>query len=274
MNPKIYSQSSAPWGSLPYPDSSSPVSTDGCGLLAVTHCAIERVKYWNAIPKTFYTFMKKYAVSGNGTLWDGIDAGLKNYVGNAKRFDSMQPFFAEAKQTRAGVILFRSGSAPDGTVWTTSGHYVAFTNYKEANGKHYLYTKDSGGRHHDGWHAYEDSMRGCIRLLWTVEVNREGWLKDSKGWVYHDHDGNTVKSKWIKWKDEWYYLKADGYMATSEWVKDPKGWCYVGKDGKMLKGKWLRWKNNFYYLDGKGYMVTGERNVPCTFDDKGRMVAE
>ena len=147
MNPMIFRQSDPRWGSLPYPTASSPVSTDGCGLLAVTHCAIERSKYWNSTPKAFYSFMKKYAVAGNGTLWDGIDAGLNQFIGNSKRFDSMSAFWNEvAKGNRVGVILFHSGSAPDGTVWTSSGHYVAFTGYKVSNGKHYLYLCSGSGQ--------------------------------------------------------------------------------------------------------------------------------
>lgn len=291
MNPMIYRQSNPRWGSLPYPTTSSPVATDGCGLLAVTHCAIERSKYWNSTPKTFYYFMKKYAVAGNGTLWDGIDAGLKQYIGNAKRFDSMSAFWDEiAKGNRVGVILFHSGSADDGTVWTSSGHFVAYVSHKYENGKHYLYMKDSGSRCHDGWYCYETSMKGCISLLWVSEIKKEGWLKEGgvwhfykdgnmirdgwakykSKWCYMNSKGEMVKSEWIKVKGYWYYMKSDGYMASNEWVKDSKGWCYLDTDGKMHKG-WLRWKDNFYYLNPNGYMLTGGANLPCKFDDKGRL---
>lgn len=291
MNPMIYRQSDPRWGSLPYPTTSSPVATDGCGLLAVTHCAIEQDKYRNSTPKTFYYFMKKYAVAGNGTLWDGIDAGLDKYMGNSKRIGTMSAFWDEvAKGNRVGVILFHSGSAPDGTVWTSSGHYVAFTGYKAKSGKHYLYTKDSGSRCHDGWYCYETSMMNCISILWVAEVRKDGWLKEDgiwhfykdgnmirdgwakykSKWCYMNSKGEMVKSEWIKVKGYWYYMKSDGYMASNEWVKDSKGWCYLDTDGKMHKG-WLRWKDNFYYLNPNGYMLTGGANLPCKFDDKGRL---
>lgn len=275
MNKTIYQQSDPRWGDLPYPVDSSPVRTDGCGLLAVTHCAIEQAKNWDSTPLHFYRFMKTYAVTGNGTRWDGIDAGLNKYIGNSKRFDSMTEFFNEvAKGNRVGVILFHDGVAPDGTVWTTSGHYIAFVDAKVKNGKHYLYTKDSGWRKNDGWHCYETSMKGCIRLLWTAEVSRGGWVKDSKGWMYYDQNGNKVKDKWVKYKGEWYYLKPNGYMASNEWAKDSKGWMYMGEDGKMLKGTWLTWKGHVYYLGGDGYMVTGNRNVPASFDNDGRLITK
>ena len=295
MNPNIYRQNDPRWGGLPYPTANSPVSTDGCGLCSVTNACIELSKYWNYTPKDFYTFMKQYAVSGNGTRWDGIDAGLKKYLGNVKRHDNMTSFWNEvSKGNRVGVILFKSGTARDGTVWTSSGHYVCFVKYKYTNGQHWLYTKDSGTRCLDGYRSYEKSMSGLIQYLWTSELVKDGWykengywyyfkkgtmlknewVKDNSKWYFLGDDGKMYASKWLKWKDDWYYLKSNGDMAENEWAKDSKGWCYLDKSGKMLKGKWLRWKNNMYYLDGKGYMVTGGRNVPCTFDENGKLVSE
>ena len=236
--------------------------------------------------------MKQYAVSGNGTRWDGIDAGLKKYIGNVKRFSDMTAFWNEvSKGNRVGVVLFRSGTAPDSTVWTSSGHYVAFVNFKVTNGKHYLYTKDSGGRLHDGWYCYETSMKGCIQFLWTAvkpgwykdgswyyyktdgTMVKNDWVKDKDKWYFLGSDGRMYASKWIKWKDNWYYLKDNGVMATSEWVKDDKGWCYLNKDGKMLAGQWVRWRNNMYYLKGNGYMQTEAANIPCKFDETGKLIA-
>lgn len=172
MNTRVYRQYDSRWGGKPYPTNNSTVSSDGCGLVAVTHCQIEQSKYTSANPLTFYSYMKGYAVAGNGTRWDGIDAGLKAFgLRQVRRIDDMSTFWKEvSKGNRVGVILFRSGAGPDGTLWTTGGHYVAFTDYKYQNGKHWLYTKDSGFRCHDGWYAYETSMRGRIALLWTASV--------------------------------------------------------------------------------------------------------
>lgn len=295
MNPNIYRQNDPRWGSLAYPRSPYNVASDGCGLCAVTHCAIEQTRFWNYTPKNFWTFMKQYAAYGDGTEWLGIDKGLEKYIGNYKRHYNMESLWSELeKGSRVGVILFGKGTAPDGTVWTGGGHYVAFVNYKYENGQHWLYTKDSNAsKCLDGWHSYEKSMRGCIPdVMWSAEILKNGWIKDTywyyykngvmvkSDWVKDDKwywlgaDGKMVKSKWIKWKDNWYYLKDNGEMASSEWIKASKGWCYVANDGKMVKGSWIRWKNNAYYLDGEGYMVTGSRNVPCTFDSSGKLVTK
>lgn len=298
MNPNLYRQDDPRWGSLPYPTSSSPVSTDGCGLCAVTNATIESAKYWSSTPKTFYSFMKQYAVSGNGTRWDGIDAGLNKHLGNCKRFDDMSAFWNEvSKDNRVGVVLFRSGSGPDGTVFTSSGHYIAFVKYKYENGQHWLYLKDSSSyRHNDGWKSYERSMRGCIQFLWTAEIMKNGWLKEGGYWYYYDNgtvvknewrqdskgkwfylgsNGRMLTNSWCKWKNEWYYLGSDGAMVTNTWAKDSKGkWFYLGADGKMMKSCWVRWKNNMYYLLGDGEMAVGEMSVKCKFDKDGKLVTK
>lgn len=297
MNPRIFNQGDVRWASLPYPKDPWTVKSDGCGLCAVTHCAIELSKYWDYTPKDTIGFMRQYATNGDGTEWVGIDKGLEKYLGNYMRHYSMSSFWSELnKGDRVGVILFGSNIAPDGTQWTKGGHYVAFVDYKYESGQHWLYTKDSSYRHLDGWHSYERSMKGCIpNVLWTAKIMKDGWKKEGGYWYYYDNgtlvkngwrkdskgkwfylgsDGKMVTSKWVKWKDEWYYLGKTGEMATNEWIKDSKGWCYVGADGKMLKGAWVTWKNGAYYLDGEGHMVTGNRNVPCTFDSKGKLVTK
>lgn len=319
MNLRIIDQGDPRWANLPYPKDPCTVKTDGCGLCAVTMCAMELNKYWNYTPKDTISFMRKYAVFDNGTSWEGIDKGLDNYIGNHTRHYNMKSFWDEvSKGNRVGVILFGSNIAPDGTQWTKGGHYVCFVNYKYENSQHWLYMKDSSYRKLSGWKSYEKSMRGCIPdVLWTAELPKSGWRKEDGTWYYYENgslvkngwrkdstgrwfylgsdgkmvtngwakdktnrwfylgkDGAMVESTWLHWKDNWYYLKKDGAMAENEWIKDSKGWCYLGADGKMLKGSWLKWKDNLYYLDGNGHMITGSRNVPCTFDNSGKMVVK
>ena len=114
-----------------------------------------------------------FAYVNQGTTWNGITETLK-YLGhkNVVRIwsDPMTEAWKELnKGNRIGVLLVDNSRTPDGTYWTSSGHYVAFTDYKVVNGQHWFYIKDSGGRDHDGWYCYEKSIKGALPKLWIVE---------------------------------------------------------------------------------------------------------
>lgn len=60
------------------------------------------------------------------------------------------------------------------------------------------------------------------------------WAYDNKlnKWYYFDDNCVMVQSKWIKYKNEWYYLKADGSMATG-WIEDGGKWYLLYSNGVM-----------------------------------------
>ena len=180
MNKNIFRQYDSRWGYLPYPSRPYTVARSGCGCCAVTHCVIELSKYKNYTPKNIRPFMVKYATRGNGTLWSGITAGLKHWgytVSQPNVSRSMRSAWEILNRKGAlkrGVILF--GSSLGGTQrvrWTGGGHYVAFVDYKVQNGKHWFYTKDSGGRKHDGWYSYEGTMAGDVRQIWICTAAKD-----------------------------------------------------------------------------------------------------
>lgn len=296
MNTRIIDQGDPRWANLPYRDLPYTVVKEGCGLCAITNCAMELAKYWDYTPLDTIDFMRQYATNGNGTERIGIERGLDKYIGNHKTHYSVSEFLDEmAKGNRIGVILFGGQTAPDGTQWSLGGHFVMVAGWKYEDGQNWLYAKDSSWRKLIGWESYERSMKGCIpEVLWSAEIPDEGWkkkngkwyfykdgkmvksgwIKDDNKWYYFDGNGKMVTSNIVKWKDNDYYLKSNGVMASSEWIKFPKGWCYFAKDGRRLKGRWLKYKNNFYYLKGNGYMATGSMNVPCKFDESGKLVSK
>lgn len=172
MNKNVFKQYDTRWGSLPYPVRPYTLARSGCGCCAVTHCIIELEKYKKYTPKTVRPYMKQFATKGNGTLWSGITKSLQHYgykVSNPNIGKSMKPAWDILNKKGAlkrGVLLFSGRRGPDGTLWTAGGHYVAFVNYKVVDGKHYFYTKDSGGRNHTGWYCYEKSMQGALPQIW------------------------------------------------------------------------------------------------------------
>ena len=177
MNPGIYRQYDDRWGSLPYPGWGAYLSDSGCGCLSVYHCAIELDKYKNLTVPQCRDYMVQFATVENGTYWSGITAGLEHYGFSVhwREADTMDDIFRELSDScKCGVILFSkpkpySSIGPDGTLWTTIGHFIAFSDYKIENGEHKFYMKDSGPRKHDGWFSYEKSMKGCCANVWICK---------------------------------------------------------------------------------------------------------
>lgn len=175
MNKNIYRQYDSRWGKLPYPTSSYSFSGNGCGCCACLHVIIEQDKYKNWTPKDLRPYMvgQGFATKGNGTTWNGIKLTLQYYGNKVIDHATMQDIFTTLNarkkkgQPCLGVILFRAGTK-GGVRWTAGGHYVAFVDYKVSGNKHYFYTKDSGGRKHDGWYCYETTMKGLIPKIWSA----------------------------------------------------------------------------------------------------------
>lgn len=180
MNSKIYSQLDSRWSSLPYPTKASSFGGNGCGCCACLHVIIELDKYKNWTPKNLRPWMVEQglAVPNQGTLWSGIPKTLQHFGFGVINHQTMTDIFdtlnKRKKEGKAclGVILFGSGTR-GGITWTSGGHYVAFVDYKIANGKHYFYTKDSGGRKHSGWYCYETQMKGLIPQIWSASKPNE-----------------------------------------------------------------------------------------------------
>lgn len=243
-NYSIYRQYDSRWGYLPYPELPTTVARAGCGCCAVTHCAIELDRYMDYTPKTIQPFMKRYAVKGHGTQWDGIIEGLKHYgMKNVKSFDDLSLFFKELdKGNRVGVILFGTNKAPDGRIFTTVGHYIAFVGYKKSdNGKkHYLYLKDSGGRMNDGWLCYETSMKGCIKKLWTAEIPEQQIVLPERGYFKLGDKAESVKTiqKFLK-EQKLYKGKIGGkyWRLTQKAVRKFQE-KYHKKYGLTVDGLW------------------------------------
>lgn len=213
MNKTIWKQLDSRWSGKPYPTKSASFGGNGCGCCACVHVAMEQDAKKNWTPENLRPWMieQGFAIAGQGTTWSGITETLK-HIGHKTVVriwdDPMSAAWKELnKGNRIGILLFNSNVAPNGTKWTASGHYVAFTNYRIKDSLHQFYCKDSGGRNHDGWYSYEKSMKGCIAKLWIVEK-----LSTKKAPTYKDDviDVSYVQSKDIDWKK----VKADGIAGA------------------------------------------------------------
>lgn len=186
-----------------------------------------------------------FATKGNGTTWNGITKTLEHYGFEVKTpniSSSMTSAWKELnKGNRAGVLLFKKGTM-GGITWTSGGHYVAFLDYKVQNGKHYFYTKDSGGRKNDGWHCYETTMKGLLPKIWIVELPEV-----KKGKYYTVGKTYTLQETMnVRTGASTSYRKV-GYLKKGTRIK-----CLqTSKDGKWIRYAKYRWvcgrdKTNVY----------------------------
>ena len=198
---------------MPYPNRTYTIGTSGCGCCSVTHVIIEASQFWDYTPKDVQPYMKQFAVPAKGTMWNGITKSLRHYDFDVKNPQSMGDLFRilnnlkKRKKRTLGILLFRGGTK-GGITWTTSGHYVAFTNYKYKNNKHYFYMKDSGGRKHTGWFCYETTMKGLIVQCWNAA------FKDTTGKKLCREARKTFKDmkelgfKYSATGNSWFWSKA------------------------------------------------------------------
>lgn len=166
---KTFKQADSRWGSKNY-NGSSTMAAAGCGPTSVAMIAYNMDT--SVTPWTVAQYMKKhgYAMRNAGTAWAGIPAALKAFgLEQVHTSSSMADLWKHLEKGNGygyGIILFRAGTK-GGVKWTGAGHYIAVTDYKVKDGKHYLYTRDSSSRNNTGWYCYEDHMKGLIKQTWS-----------------------------------------------------------------------------------------------------------
>lgn len=95
-----------------------------------------------------------------------------------------------------------------------------------------------------------------------------GWAWDAGEWYYLDerHDGQfgAMRCGWWYWAGGWYWLNPDsgqglrGHMMRHSWVADRSAWYYVDADGRMATG-WIWDGAGWYWLDAEGRMAANTR---------------
>lgn len=246
MNSAIYRQYDTRWGGKPYPTKSSNFENNGCGACSITHLLIEYDKYKSYTPEKVrkYIVDHKGCVCNQGTYWSAIGNTLEHYgfcVNELSTMDQVWEHMKSINKDHLGIILF-SGGSRNGITWTGGGHYMAFTDYKIKNGKHYFYMKDSGPRKHDGWYCYETYMKGLVFKIWSAYAPKlERYEKDTKKTYDGSYPSTTLCSTsktmtktnikyWQKFLNWWgkYNLEVDGIYGTqtkSATKKFQKAYC-------------------------------------------------
>lgn len=184
---KTFRQADSRWGKLVYTRGGSTMATAGCGPTSMAEIIVNNPKYKDADPRTTRKWLMEHHYNVSGTLWEGITKGMQHFGFTVSSPSTMQGLFDKLEKGvyKWGIINFKAGSR-GGVTWTSGGHYVAFSAYKYENGQHWLYTRDPGGRHNDGWHSYEKTMKGLCKKVWCCYVT------DEKQTVTKKYDGKCI----------------------------------------------------------------------------------
>lgn len=238
MSSANFRQYDSRWGSRNY-NGSSTMAQAGCGptsLADILYNIDQSITPW-----TVAKWLKAngYAVYGQGTAWDGIPAAMKHFGMVSVHEVTTMPDVYEAidKGYKAVFITSyeyaKSNGASMKTIWTTSGHFIAVTAHRYKDGQHWFWTRDPGGRKHDGWYPYSE-MRGWLRKIWVGRTpNEENDVKKKRKKIADA----AVACAWPKGtpKSKYKYPGGKRRKAYKEALKkaygERKGWGKQTKAG-------------------------------------------
>ena len=216
MNSTNYKQYDTRWAKLGYPKSPYFIKDCGCGEVAICNVIIETSKYANETPKTIQPYCKQFAApNGNGTYFSGIPKMMEHYgLTEVKEHQTMAELWKELKKGgRVAIYLMgnRKGGSK-GVHWTSSAHFVCSVDYKEKNGKHYVYVKDSNSTSslRNGFISYEENMRNDVSRVWSGKLPKaEPAPTPTKS--IDEIAKEVIDGKWGNGDERIAKLKAAGY---------------------------------------------------------------
>lgn len=114
-----------------------------------------------------------------------------------------------------------------------------------------MLAKDGWKQENGKWHCYKNHV-----------MLKNRWAQDSNGfWYWLDADGNMASNRWLKANNNWYWLEQDGKMAFSKWKQWKRAWYWLDANGKMSKNHWLQYGGAWYWLKGDGKMATDTQTI-------------
>ena len=129
----------------------------------------------------------------------------------------------------------------------------------------------------DGYMAANEWVGGYwlnANGAWTYQA-KGSWRSNDKGWWYEDSTGWYPRNTWQKIDGQWYFFKANGYMAASEWYngywfgafgawtyqplgswqQNAVGWWFGDTSGWYAKNETLKINDVLYSFNAAGYWV-------------------
>lgn len=207
----IYRQYDSAWANDPYPYGGDNMANSGCGPTSIANILANSIKP-NVTPHDIGVYMnsKGYAIANCGSTWAGITETLKHFgvESTLAVSPSASKIFELMEGHKYSIILFGAGTQ-GGVTWTAGGHFVAATDYKVEGGKHWFFTRDSGGRKNDGWHCFEDTMSHLLSNIYVCNNLQGGGNTTIE--ELERAASNVVSSDnytYINWEEEEYDTKS------------------------------------------------------------------
>ncbi|EKQ58083.1 MULTISPECIES: N-acetylmuramoyl-L-alanine amidase family protein [unclassified Clostridium] len=116
----------------------------------------------------------------------------------------------------------------------------------------------------------KQSQADAATIVTPAPAATIGWKQDGTNWTFFDATGTKVVNKWVNVDGAWYFLKADGVMATG-WINNNGTWYYLKSSGAMATG-WINDNGTWYYLNASGAMLANTTVDGYTLNASGAWV--
>lgn len=202
---------------------------------------------WGGIQKNVYLSIsgKMYYVQENGIVARGIVRTMNGH-GDLCAFDDTTGaqitqkgwlkkgtsyyWVREDGVLQTGWLLY-----DDNWYWFDDNGVMMASGWKEINNNLY-YFRSWGGIYKNGFQSiggneyYFRSWGGVYRNTFFT-VKGKTYIAQNDGSIYH-----ASQTGWVKYDNNWYWMKEDGTMASSEWITYDKNRYYFRSWGGMYTG--------------------------------------
>ena len=101
---------------------------------------------------------------------------------------------------------------------------------------------------HDSNKLYLTDSSGAL-------INTPGWNKYKNNWYYMNADGSVRKNEFIKYGNDLYYVDSEGKMLTGDFHFNGNSY-HTDSDGVILKNAWYQEGYDWYYAGEDGAFLT------------------
>ena len=195
---------------------------------------------WVKTGNAWYFYNQKGALVRNswaGSYWLGADGKMATnaWVDNGRYYVGANGAWVKGAQSQATATQNQVTSNATKQGWVQSGNAWYYYNngslvVNKWAGNYWLGA--DGRMATNSWvdnnRYYVGNDGAWVKDAKRSEVKKQGWVKESNAWYFHNTDGTLARNKWAGN----YWLGADGRMVTNSWVDNNR--YYVGSNGAWI----------------------------------------